>query len=107
MRLPTYFFIEQGKSWGAGDPTTNLPDTHFAGFDDHRYYKWDDSVTRSKDGYISAVCNDNRGGDDTIVGEWSIAVADAVENNDEFRIDDNPPDQVDWYKKFGAAQVQT
>lgn len=64
-------------------------------------------MTTSKDGYISAACSDNRGGDDIIVGEWSISVADNVENNDEFRIDGNPQEQVEWYRNFWAAQVQT
>ncbi|KAI8965105.1 glycoside hydrolase family 5 protein [Daldinia sp. FL1419] len=94
------------KSWGSGDPTSNIPDASFALFDDHKYYKWDGSVETTKDGYISAACNDNRGGGDVIVGEWSISVADSVQFNDEFQID-NRPDQADWYKQFWAAQAQT
>lgn len=94
----------QGEAWGAGDPTQNLPSTNFASFDDHRYYKWDPSVTTTKDGYISAVCNDNRG-EGIIIGEWSLSVASEVENNDEFGIRDRP-DQVDWYRSYWAAQVQ-
>ncbi|EMR66973.1 hypothetical protein MGN70_006916 [Eutypa lata] len=96
-----------GEAWGSGDPTANLPDTHFAAFDDHRYYKWDGSVSATKDGYISAACSDDRGGSDIIIGEWSISVADDVENNDEFSIDGNPAEQIEWYQKFWAAQVQT
>ncbi|OTA94889.1 glycoside hydrolase family 5 protein [Hypoxylon sp. CO27-5] len=94
------------KSWGSGDPSSHLPDKTLALYDDHRYYKWDGSVQTTKDGYISAACNDNRGGSDVIVGEWSISVADSVESNDEFGIK-NRPDQVDWYRKYWAAQVQT
>jgi hypothetical protein len=62
-------------------------------------------VTTSKDGYISAVCNDNRG-EGIIIGEWSLSVASEVENNDEFAIRDRP-DQIDWYRSYWAAQVQT
>ncbi|KAI2602107.1 glycoside hydrolase family 5 protein [Hypoxylon sp. NC1633] len=94
------------KSWGSGDPSSHLPDTTSALYDDHRYYKWDGSVTTTKEGYISAACNDNRGGSDVIVGEWSLSVADAVQSNDEFQIA-NRPDQVEWYKQFWAAQAQT
>ncbi|KAG9254774.1 glycoside hydrolase family 5 protein [Emericellopsis atlantica] len=94
-----------GNAWGAGDPTSSLPSTDHTLFDDHRYYKWDGSVETTKDGYINAVCNDKRE-DGIIVGEWSIAVADDVEHNDEFSIRDRP-DQVDWYRSFFNAQVQT
>lgn len=94
------------QSWGSGDSKSHLPDTTFALYDDHRYYKWDGSVPTTKDGYISAACKDNRGGNDLIVGEWSISVADSVQFNDEFQIKDRP-DQVDWYKKFWAAQAHT
>ncbi|KAI0839897.1 glycoside hydrolase family 5 protein [Hypoxylon sp. FL0890] len=93
------------KSWGSGDPSSHLPDTTLALYDDHRYYKWDSSVQTTKDGYISAACKDNRGGSNVIVGEWSLSVADSVESNDEFGIK-NRPDQVDWYKKYWASQVQ-
>ncbi|KAI1416660.1 glycoside hydrolase family 5 protein [Hypoxylon sp. FL1857] len=94
------------KSWGSGDPSSHLPDKTLALYDDHKYYKWDGSVTKTKDGYISAACKDNRGGSNVIVGEWSISVADDVESNGEFGIK-NRPDQVDWYRKYWAAQVQT
>ncbi|KAH9890218.1 glycoside hydrolase family 5 protein [Xylariomycetidae sp. FL2044] len=93
-------------AWGSGDPSSDLPNTNFVMYDDHRYLKWDDSVTRSKEGYISAACSDDRGGSDVIVGEWSISVADDVEGNDEFGIADRP-DQVEWYRSFWAAQVQS
>lgn len=62
-------------------------------------------MQKSKDGYINAVCSDKRE-DGIIVGEWSISVADDVESNDEFGIRGRT-DQVDWYKSFWAAQVQT
>lgn len=94
----------QGNAWGSGDPTSALPSTDFAAFDDHRYYKWDGSVAKSKSGYINAACNDRRE-DGVVVGEWSISVADDVESNDEFGIRGRT-DQADWYRGFWAAQVQ-
>ncbi|KAI1141658.1 glycoside hydrolase family 5 protein [Hypoxylon sp. FL0543] len=94
------------KSWGSGDPSSHLPDKTGALYDDHKYYKWDGSVKTTKDGYISAACNDNRGGNNVIVGEWSLSVADSVQSNDEFGIA-NRPDQAGWYKQYWAAQVQT
>ncbi|KAI1077189.1 glycoside hydrolase family 5 protein [Whalleya microplaca] len=95
------------KTWGSGDPVSSLPNNRTnAFFDDHRYYKFDTRVEATKDGYISAACKDNRGGADTVVGEWSLSVASKVEHNDEFEIN-NRPDQIDWYRKWWAAQVQT
>jgi glucan endo-1,6-beta-glucosidase len=95
------------EAWGAGDPTSALPaETGPLGFDDHRYLKWDTSVVRTREGYIQAACSDNRGGDDVLVGEWSISVADDVEHSPEFSIDaDANNGAVDWYRRFWAAQV--
>lgn len=97
--------MQQGDAWGSGDPTSNLPSTDFTYYDDHRYYKWDTSVTRTKSGYISAVCNDNRG-QNLLIGEWSISVADDVEHNGEFGIRDRN-DQASWYRDFFNAQAHT
>ncbi|UKZ69749.1 uncharacterized protein TrAtP1_010753 [Trichoderma atroviride] len=91
------------SAWGSGDPTSALPSTDFAAFDDHRYLKWDTSVTATKDGYLNAACSDKRD-DNVIVGEWSISVADNVQDNDELGIK-NRSDQADWYQQFWAAQV--
>ncbi|KAL7957933.1 glycoside hydrolase family 5 protein [Trichoderma compactum] len=91
-------------SWGSGDPTSALPSTEFAAFDDHRYLKWDTSVTATKDGYINAACSDQRPAD-AIIGEWSISVADSVQDNSELGIRDRT-DQAGWYQQFWAAQVQ-
>ncbi|KAM0517652.1 hypothetical protein ACHAPE_004624 [Trichoderma viride] len=91
------------SAWGSGDPTSALPSTDFAAFDDHRYLKWDTSITATKDGYLNAACSDKRD-DNAIVGEWSISVADNVQDNDELGIK-NRSDQADWYQKFWAAQV--
>lgn len=100
-----------GDAWGSGNPTTYLPSnaTDLL-FDDHRYYKWDSSVTATKEGYIEAACSDNRGGNDIIIGEWSIAVADDVSNSAEFAINGTGAvleAQKEWYRRFWAAQVQT
>jgi aryl-phospho-beta-D-glucosidase BglC (GH1 family) len=94
-----------GTAWNSGDPASNLPSTQFAAYDDHRYYKWDTSVAKNKAGYIAAACSDNRGGQDTLIGEWSLSVADDVQSNDEFEIR-NRPDQAAWYRSYWAAQVQ-
>lgn len=98
-----------GEAWGAGDPTTFLP-ANATGllFDDHRYYKWDTTVEQTKDGYASAACSDDRGGNDIIIGEWSIAISDEYENQPEFAIGSNSTAaQKEWYQSFWAAQVQT
>ncbi|KAI1343151.1 glycoside hydrolase family 5 protein [Xylariaceae sp. FL0016] len=93
------------EAWGSGDPTTNLPDTTFASYDDHRYLKWDTSIDASRDGYINAACNDNRGGDDIIIGEWSISVADDVQYSSDLDIKDTDANNA-WYTDFWAAQAQ-
>ncbi|CAJ2505731.1 Uu.00g131250.m01.CDS01 [Anthostomella pinea] len=92
-------------AWGSGDPSSSLTDQTFAAYDDHRYLKWDTSVTATQEGYISAACSDNRGGDDIIIGEWSISVADDVQYNAEFDIKDTDANNA-WYKDFWAAQAQ-
>ena len=100
-----------GKVWGAGDPTTYLPaDATNLLFDDHRYYKWDPNIEQTKDDYISAACSDDRGGADTIVGEWSLSISDEYQNNFNFTIGAgagiDPITQKKWYQSFWAAQVQ-
>jgi len=99
------------SAWASGDPTSSLPAnaTNLL-FDDHRYYKWDTSVEQTKNGYISAACSDDRGGNDVIVGEWSLAISDDYQNNSTFAISaDAGVDvvtQKEWYQSFWAAQVQ-
>jgi len=100
-----------GKAWGSGDPTSSLPaNATDLLFDDHRYYKWDTTVDQTKDGYVSAACSDDRGGDDIIIGEWSLAISDDYQSKPEFTIGSNAADitsQKEWYQSFWAAQVQT
>lgn len=90
-------------AWGSGNPSSYLNDTISVSYDDHRYLKWDTSVTATRDGYIEAACNDNRG--DVVVGEWSIAVADDVSNSPDFQIANATQAQIDWYQKYWATQV--
>ncbi|KAL4796619.1 glycoside hydrolase superfamily [Aspergillus venezuelensis] len=90
------------EKWGSGDPTSSLPDTSYAAYDDHRYVKYDTSVAVSHDAYISASCNDDRGGNSpTIVGEWSLSPPDDVEASADWEPNGNP----DFYSKWFAAQV--
>ena len=91
-------------AWGSGDPTTYLNDTRSTSYDDHRYLKWDSSVTATKEGYLQAACNDDRG-DDIVVGEWSIAVADDLGSSPEFSIENATSSQIEWYQQFWATQV--
>ena len=67
--------------WGSGDPTEYLTDNYFAAYDDHRYIKWDTSVTVSQESYISTSCNDDLSGNTpSIVSEWSLSVPDDVQD---------------------------
>ncbi|KAL9578986.1 MAG: hypothetical protein Q9203_006893, partial [Teloschistes exilis] len=98
--------------WGSGDPHQYLTDDYFAAYDDHRYLKWsnDDGINSPGTGqtpaaYLRESCHDDRGGNwPTIVGEFSLSVADNLEwSNPAFA----PPDaHVDWYKKWFAAQIK-
>ncbi|KAF4965241.1 hypothetical protein FSARC_6960 [Fusarium sarcochroum] len=91
-----------GSLWGSGNPTEFLSDTSFTAFDDHRYLKWDTSVTVSQDEYIKKSCSDDRNTDGpTIVGEWSISVPDDVEKTDAWK----PETNKEFYTKWFSAQV--
>ncbi len=92
-----------GTLWGSGSPWEFLPSSHYVACDDHRYLKWDPSVPVSHDSYIQTSCRDNRSGPDspTIVGEFSLSVPDDVAGNDDWE----PSKNVDFYKKWFAAQV--
>ncbi|KAI4199542.1 MAG: hypothetical protein LQ346_002556 [Caloplaca aetnensis] len=98
--------------WGSGDPHQYLPDDRFAAYDDHRYLKWsnDNGINNAGTGktpaaYLKQSCIDDRGGNwPTIVGEFSLSVANDLENTDPAFAP--PGDHVDWYRKWFAAQIQ-
>ena len=102
----------QNTKWGSGDPNQYLPSNpSFAAYDDHRYIKYsdDDGVNdpttgNSPTAYLNLSCHDDRGGDSpTIVGEFSLSVANDLEWNDP---DFAPPDDhVEWYRTWFAAQI--
>lgn len=98
-----YLHIEYMNSlWGSGNPNQYLTNTYFAAYDDHRYLKWDSSVTVSQSSYISTSCNDNRGANTpTVVGEFSLSVPDDVQWTSGWE----PSTQQAFYKKWFAAQV--
>ncbi|KAH7324264.1 glycoside hydrolase superfamily [Stachybotrys elegans] len=92
------------SNWGTGDPTEFLGDATSLAFDDHRYLRWDGDVPLSHEGYIYTSCYDDRNAETpTIVGEWSIAVADEVQDTPDW----DPNTQQDFYRQWFAAQVQT
>ena len=93
----------QNQDWGSGSPSQYLSDQYFAAYDDHRYIKWAyPPVAENPAAYLSTSCNDDRGGNTpTIVGEWSLSVADDVQWSAEF----DPTANVAWYKQWWAAQV--
>jgi hypothetical protein len=89
--------------WGSGDPNQSLTDLYFAAYDDHRYIKYDTSVTVSKDSYISTSCNDNLDSNTpTIIGEFCLSPPDDVQWDSDWAPDSNK----DFYKQWFAAQVQ-
>ena len=89
--------------WGSGNPTQYLSNPTNIAFDDHRYLKWDTSVSVDQGTYISTSCNDQRAPDGpTITGEWSLSVPDDVQDTDGWSTANN----VDFYTKWFAAQAQ-
>ncbi|TVY62811.1 putative glucan endo-1,6-beta-glucosidase B, partial [Lachnellula suecica] len=110
------------EKWGSGNPTSSLQDRSFLAYDDHRYVlgdsiaglsllqrryiKYDSSVNVTKEAYLLDACNANRDSGDpntpTIVGEWSVSVADNVERSPEW---DTTTENKDFYTRFFAAQV--
>lgn len=92
--------------WGSGNPNQDLSNTYFAAYDDHRYIKWDTSVSVSQSSYLSESCHDNRNSDNetpTIVGEFSISVPDNVQWTSGW----DPSTQQAFYKQWFAAQVMS
>ena len=101
----------QNTKWGSGDPHQYLTDDFNAAYDDHRYLKYttDNGLNQPGAGstpaaYLQLSCHDDRGGNwPTIVGEFSLSVADNLEWDDP---DFAPPDDhVEWYKQWFAAQI--
>ncbi|CAL8580038.1 hypothetical protein XPA_005771 [Xanthoria parietina] len=97
--------------WGSGDPHQYLTDDWFAAYDDHRYLKYsnDNGINSAGSGktpaaYLKQSCIDDRGGNwPTIVGEFSLSVANDLENSSPAFAP--PGDHVDWYRRWFAAQI--
>jgi hypothetical protein len=54
--------------------------------------------------YTGESCNDNRDSNNpTIVGEWSLALPDNVQSTSDW----NPSSNMDFYKKWFAAQLHS
>jgi glucan endo-1,6-beta-glucosidase len=100
-----YVHIEaMNELWGSGDPNQYLTNTNFMAYDDHRYLKWDTSVTVSQAAYLQNSCDANRNSDNdtpTIVGEFSISVPDDVQDDADW----STSTQTAFYKQWFAAQV--
>ncbi|KAJ8127694.1 hypothetical protein O1611_g5942 [Lasiodiplodia mahajangana] len=93
-----------GSNWGSGHPETYLNDTTYLYFDDHVYWKFDTRSGTNKTSYINATCDLYRPEADVVVGEFSLSVASALQNNDEFGIQGHP-ENIAWYTDYFAAQV--
>lgn len=97
------------SAWGPGDPTTSLSadDRSVAAFDNHRYLKWDTSVSVDKNSYLSNSCSYNAvsSSDEnpTIVGEFSISPPDNVQSTSDWATTDA---NLDFYRKWFAAQTK-
>ncbi|KAI0128523.1 glycoside hydrolase superfamily [Xylariales sp. AK1849] len=92
--------------WGSGNPDEYLPSGAFSvAYEDHRYTKWDTSVTVTHDAYIKDACTNNRnpnGESPTIVTEWSHSPPDDVESTAEW----SASSQTAFYAKWFAAQAR-
>ena len=91
------------EKWGSGDPNQYLTSTDSLAYDDHEYVKYA-GVAQSQDAYLAYSCADDRSGDSpVIVGEWSLSVDSAIENDSDW----DPSTNVQWYKQWWAAQVMS
>ncbi|KAF2973564.1 hypothetical protein GQX73_g69 [Xylaria multiplex] len=93
-----------GSNWGSGHPEKYLNDTTGLYFDDHVYWKFDTRSGTNKTSYINATCNLYRPEADVIVGEFSLSVASALQNNDEFGIQGHP-ENIAFYTDYFTSQV--
>ena len=97
-------------NWDAGDPKADLPGGYVSvAFDNHRYLKYDTSITPTQANYLSTSCSDGNavasdGDTPLIVGEWSISPATANQDDSDFEISDS--NNLQFYKDWFAAQVQ-
>lgn len=93
--------------WGAGTFAQNITRPHYLAYDDHRYTKYDTSVTVTPDAYIKDGCTNSRerGETPTFVGEWSLSVPDAVQWDDTWNPYFNDSMNAQWYSKWFAAQL--
>jgi hypothetical protein len=100
-----YLHIEpMNELWGSGNPNQYLTNTYFAAYDDHRYLKYDSSVTVSQSAYLENSCSANRASDGdtpTIVGEFSLSPPDDVQWTSGW----DPSTQQAFYKQWFAAMV--
>lgn len=90
------------EAWGSGDPTEFIDDIYYIAYDGHIYLKW--AGIETKEAYINTSCTDLL--DDstpTIVGEWSLSVADDTGWNPDW----GPELNTDFYKRWFAAQAIT
>ncbi|EFX04331.1 endoglucanase 2 [Grosmannia clavigera kw1407] len=95
--------LVMNDNWGSGNPTEWMNGWYVA-YDDHRYLKYDSSVSVSQSAYLSASCNDASQSDSPgIVGEFSLSPPDNVEKTSAWA----PSDNKDFYTKWFAAQVSS
>lgn len=91
-----------GTDWGSGEPTVNIADLTNIAYDDHVYVEYTPGVPQTKAGYLNFSCSENGSSyGPTIVGEWSLAVNATLKDTNEW----DPIMNVDWYRKWWAAQV--
>jgi hypothetical protein len=94
------------SAWGAGNPKDVVGSDANIAYDDHRYLKWS-NIEHSKPSYLATSCSDTFGKDGNspvIVGEWSLAVKDELENTPDW----DPKNEANnaFYTQWWASQVQ-
>ncbi|KAI5799049.1 putative glucan endo-1,6-beta-glucosidase B [Geopyxis carbonaria] len=90
--------------WGSGDPKSNLPADDALLFDNHDYVKWTPGVGQNQNDYFWHSCNDDVSSSSgaVVVGEWSLAVGDDIEQTDAFKVG---PANDGWYAAWWKAQT--
>lgn len=110
--------------WGAGDPLQALSSaginvnnvtssssnstSSFALLDDHRWIKYDPTISLTRQAYIQTACTTRADSRDLnsrlVVGEWAMSPAESVQSTGTFA---GNQANKEWYTRFFAAQMQT
>lgn len=92
------------QNWGAGEPTSSLPNLSNVLFDSHIYLKYRNLPT-TRAGYLAEACKGLTAQEDSpvIVGEWSLSPAG---DNEHAELSTQSEGAAEFYQQYFGALVQ-